>query len=75
MVHPVRANETGLSLDLSHHHMTAAEWDAVQRDPRFSPEVAAPFDFSTAELKVVDLSHGEDANMRNVLNAGFEPMT
>ncbi|MGV9450222.1 hypothetical protein [Streptomyces sp. NPDC003635] len=71
----LRGTETGLSLDLSHHHMTDGEWEAVQQDPAFSQDAVAPFDFSTAELKVVDLSHGEDANMRHVLNAGFMPMT
>ncbi|MDH6452442.1 MULTISPECIES: hypothetical protein [unclassified Streptomyces] len=71
----LRGSETGLSLDLSHHHMTDEEWQAVQQDENFSHTAAAPFDFSTAELKVVDLSHGQDANMRNVLNAGFQAMT
>ncbi|MET7744850.1 hypothetical protein [Streptomyces sp. NPDC005385] len=71
----LRANETGLSVDLSHHHMSAAEWDAVQTDAHFTTQVAAPFDFSTAEIKVVDLSHGEDANMRHVLNSSFQSMT
>ncbi|CCK25627.1 hypothetical protein BN159_1248 [Streptomyces davaonensis JCM 4913] len=71
----LRGTETGLSVDLSHHHMTDTEWDAVQQDRAFSQEAAAPVDFSTAELKVVDLSHGEDANMRHVLNASFMAMT
>ncbi|MGW1537429.1 hypothetical protein [Streptomyces aureus] len=71
----LRANETGLSVDLSHHRMTDGEWQAVQTDRNFTPEAVAPFDFSTAELKVVDLSHGQDANMRNVLHAGFQSMT
>ncbi|MFD9326761.1 hypothetical protein [Streptomyces sp. NPDC060065] len=71
----LRGADTGLTLDLSHHHMTAAEWDSVQQSPHFSADVVAPIDFSTAELKIVDLSHGEDANMRHVLNAGYAPMT
>ncbi|MGW6259928.1 hypothetical protein [Streptomyces sp. NPDC055085] len=71
----LRANETGLSVDLSHHHMSAAEWDAVKKDANFSTQAVAPVDFSTAELKVVDLSHGQDANMRHVLNSGFQAMT
>ncbi|WAZ25685.1 hypothetical protein STRCI_007196 [Streptomyces cinnabarinus] len=71
----LRGTETGLSLDLSHHRMTDVEWDAVKADPRFSQDAVAPFDFSTAELKVVDLSHGQDANMRHVLNASFMAMT
>ncbi|MCF3136846.1 hypothetical protein [Streptomyces olivochromogenes] len=71
----LRGEETGLSLDLSHHHMTDTEWEAVKEDSNFSQEAVTPFDFSTAELKVVDLSHGQDANMRHVLNAGFMAMT
>ncbi|MGW5640319.1 hypothetical protein [Streptomyces sp. NPDC003832] len=71
----LRGTETGLSVDLSHHRMTEAEWEAVQNSPQFSPEVVMPFDYSTAELKVVDLSHGEDANTRHVLNASFMAMT
>ncbi|MEU8795432.1 hypothetical protein [Streptomyces sp. NPDC048643] len=71
----LRANETGLSVDLSHHHMSTAEWDAVKQDANFTTQAVAPFDFSTAELKVVDLSHGRDANMRHVLNSSFQAMT
>ncbi|MGP3975932.1 hypothetical protein ACTWQF_18405 [Streptomyces sp. 8N114] len=66
--------ETGLHIDLSHHHMRDAEWQALQSSPHFSPEAVAPVDFSTAELKLVDLSHGEDANMRHVLSTEFLPM-
>lgn len=71
----LRGRETGLSLDLSHHHMTETEWQAVRDDPRFSPDAVAPFDFSTTDLKVVDLSHNQPAIRRHVLNSSFAPTT
>ncbi|MER6247159.1 hypothetical protein [Streptomyces griseorubiginosus] len=71
----LRGTGTGLTLDLSHHHMTGEEWDAVQVDPNFSEAVVAPVDFSTAELKIVDLSHGQDANYRHVLHAGYQALS
>lgn len=63
--------KTSLNVDLSHHHMRDSEWQAVQQSPHFSPQVVAPVDFSTAELKIVDLSHGQDSNMRHVLSTDF----
>ncbi|GGY10168.1 hypothetical protein [Streptomyces anandii] len=71
----LRGKETGLSLDLSHHHMTETEWQAVREDPRFSADAVAPFDFSTTDLKVVDLSHNQPAIRRHVLNSSFMPTT
>ncbi|MCX4904443.1 hypothetical protein [Streptomyces sp. NBC_00878] len=71
----LRGTETGLSMDLSHHRMNPTEWVGVRGHDEFSHDRVAPFDFSTAELKVVDLSHGEDAISRNILNAGPFPMT
>ncbi|MFD8305036.1 hypothetical protein ACFV29_22240 [Streptomyces sp. NPDC059690] len=67
--------KTSLSVDLSHHHMRDSEWQAVQQSPDFSPQVVAPVDFSTAELKIVDLSHGQETNLRHVLSTDFLPMT
>ncbi|MGY1436514.1 hypothetical protein [Streptomyces reniochalinae] len=64
--------ETGLHVDLSHHHMRDSEWEAVQRSPNFNPAAVAPIDFSTAELKIVDLSHGEDALIRNPLSSEYQ---
>ncbi|MER5508815.1 hypothetical protein ABT052_26220 [Streptomyces sp. NPDC002766] len=67
--------KTSLNVDLSHHHMRDSEWQAVQQSPDFSPQAVAPVDFSTAELKIVDLSHGQETNLRHVLSTDFLPMT
>ncbi|MXM63493.1 hypothetical protein GR925_08535 [Streptomyces sp. HUCO-GS316] len=71
----VQATNPGAAVDLSVHHMRPEEWEAVRNHQNFSDDVVAPVDFSTAELKIVDLSHGEDAISRNLLHAGYQRTT
>ncbi|KPI12108.1 hypothetical protein OK074_2729 [Actinobacteria bacterium OK074] len=61
------AGGTTLTVDLSHHHMRDEEWEAVKNHGEFSNEAVKPVEFDSAELKVIDLSHGQDATMRHVL--------
>ncbi|MGI5455857.1 hypothetical protein ACQEWB_22280 [Streptomyces sp. CA-249302] len=68
----VGSKETSLTVDLSNRHMRDTEMEAVRGDGRYDVKATDPFGYNEAELKIVDLSYGDDALQRHVMQTDFE---
>ena len=69
----IGSRETSLTLDLSHRHMLTDELNAVENHPKYNADAAWPLKYNEAELKVIDLSHGENRLMRDMMQADGLP--
>ncbi|MGW1627305.1 hypothetical protein ACWCQR_51965, partial [Streptomyces sp. NPDC002172] len=69
----IGSRETSLTLDLSHRHMLTDELNDVEKHPEYDAAAAWPVKYNKAEFKIIDLSHGENQLVRDMMQADGLP--